>query len=224
MRHPLRRPLDPRNAASEIARPLARILDGNDPDLTGATGLVATIEEPVVRPELRAHLENEDFVRRLRWELGAHFGDDRVLPDLHVRYAAGDAPALLVTPDRGPATSARLDWGAGRFDIDGSKALLAVGRGPIRKRYPGARNDVVLDERFNFVSRDAFALRWDPGRAVWRLEIDDPGRRYLEIRRRGSVLVPQLASIPLDDGDVIALTAGQGSADRLEIHFSIQEG
>ncbi len=219
MRHALRRPLYPANAAPEIARLVARSLSAGDAELSGAEAVVVTIEEPVLRPEIRACFEHESFAAALRHALDDHLGDPSALPELHVRYAVGNDSCVEVYPAREPPAPARLEWGTASFALDGSRSVVAVGRGPVRRRFPGARNDLALDDRYDFVSRDAFVLRWDRARRAWRLELDDGGRSAVEIRRGASVLVPQVSSILLVDGDVIALTAGPGHPGRLEIRF-----
>jgi hypothetical protein len=218
VRSALKRPLHPTNAAPELARVLARLLPRHA-ELATAPGLTVTVEDLVENSDLRAHLAEESFSRRLAWHLDELTGTPRVPRTLHIGYARGESSAVMIEPFSGRAHAARLEWSGGVFAIDGTKSLLAAGRGPLRKRFPGARNDVVLADALTFVSRDAFALRWDPARVAWRLEIDETGRAFVEIQRRGSVLFPQLGSIPLETGDVIVLTAGPGSRDRLEIQF-----
>lgn len=224
MRLTLRRPLDPHNIAPELARTLARILKSHA-EIASAAAVIVTIEEPAPRAELRMHIEKESFGRMLDWHLAEMLGGSRVPPALHVHYGqgGGETHELSIEPASARAASARLDWGSSAFEVDGTKPLLAVGRGPIRKRFPGARNDVVIEDHFTFVSRDAFALRWDPGRNIWRLEVDEVGRAFVEIRRAGSTLIPQLSSIPLQYGDVIALTGGPDSPERLEMRFTNSE-
>lgn len=218
MRMELKRPIRPQNAAAEIARPLARALE-KQAELGAAAGLTVTLEAPLENQELKGHLAEEGFVKRLVWLLDELLAPKRPPRILQIEHKAGESNALVITPLSARARAARLEWASRSFDIDGSKSLLAVGRGSVRKRFPGARNDVALEDHLAFVSRDAFTLRWDPARGFWRVESDDAGRAFVEIVRHGSVLLPQLGSIPLETGDVIALTAGPNSDERLELRF-----
>jgi hypothetical protein len=219
MRIELRRPLAPENAAPEIARFLARALT-KDADLASAHAVNLTVEEPIEREALRAHIKEERFTKKLAWHLEELLRKTPAPRAIHAKYELGDSCALVIEPCSNRARAARLEWGEHSFEIDGRKTLLAIGRGSVRKRFPGARNDVVLDDALTFVSRDAFALRWDPVRAGWRLEVDELGRAFVEIVRKKSILIPQLGSILLEAQDVIALTGGPGSDERFEIRFN----
>jgi hypothetical protein len=221
MRIEMKRPLGPENAAPEIARLIARALQSDD-ELAAAPGVNVTVEEPIERDSLRAQLQDDRFFKKLTWQLQEILR--RTPRAIHLKYEAGLSRALVIEPCSGRGRAARLEWESGAFEIDGTKLLLAVGRGSIRKRFPGARNDVVLDGALTFVSRDAFVLRWDPARSAWRVEVDELGRAFVSIERHGSVLIPQLGSIPLESGDLIVLTEGLAGSDRLAIRFTEGSG
>src|SRR5438105_1732367 len=116
MRIDLRRPFAPQNAAAEIARLLARAL-ARDAALNAASGVSLTLEDPIERAALRACIQEVQFARQLHWHLQELRRPAPIPGAIHVKYALGDACALVVEACTAQARAARLEWETGTFEI-----------------------------------------------------------------------------------------------------------